>query len=184
MRAGFRSAAGSVRMSCVTRPPSRSHSLAIVALSGGAAVGLAALAMSRLGFDRSVDALGGVQPGWLVLACTLMLVSLVLRGLAWLAVLRAALPDRRVRLAPVLRATMIGVMTSAALPARAGEPARALVLSRHLGRARSSVPVVAGTILSQTVLNIAALVALTAVVVASTRLLGSPVAVLVALAVP
>lgn len=42
----------------------------------------------------------------------------------------------------VLRATSIGVLLSATVPARAGEPARAFVMARNLGggRARGSAP--------------------------------------------
>jgi phosphatidylinositol alpha-mannosyltransferase len=158
---------------------------ALVALVAGAA-GLALLgaALDRIGVGRLLDALSGVQPGWLAGACALMLAAVVLRGLSWLAVLRAALPEARIPIAPVLRATMIGVMASAALPARAGEPARAVVLARRLGRVRSSVSVLGGTILSQTLLNVAALLVLGAIVVVSTRLLGRPAVVLLGLAVP
>jgi phosphatidyl-myo-inositol alpha-mannosyltransferase len=155
----------------------------VVALFGAVAAGLVALALSRIGLDRLAHALAGVQPSWLVVACALMVGALLLRGLSWLAVLRAALPGT-VPVAPVLRATMIGVVASAALPARAGEPARAVVLARHLGRVRSSVSVLAGTILSQTIMNVAALVLLTVAVVAFTRLLGPPVVALAGLAVP
>jgi phosphatidylinositol alpha-mannosyltransferase len=49
------------------------------------------------------------------------------------------------------------------LPARHGEPARAAVVARRLGRAREVFPVVLGTLVSQTLLNIVALVILGAV---------------------
>ena len=55
-------------------------------------------------------------------------------------------------------ATMIGVLMSATLPARLGEPSRALIVARRLGRMRDRFPVVLGTIVSQTLLNILALV--------------------------
>ncbi|MGK2931937.1 MAG: lysylphosphatidylglycerol synthase transmembrane domain-containing protein, partial [Solirubrobacterales bacterium] len=53
---------------------------------------------------------------------------------------------------------------SATLPARLGEPARAIALSRHTGRARENLPVIVGTIVSQTMLNIFALAVLGAIV--------------------
>jgi phosphatidylinositol alpha-mannosyltransferase len=59
---------------------------------------------------------------------------------------------------------------SATLPARLGEPARALALSRHTGRARDNLPVVVGTLVSQTIFNLAALVMLGMIIVASTDL--------------
>ena len=52
---------------------------------------------------------------------------------------------------------------SATLPARLGEPSRALIVARRLGRARERLPVVLGTLVSQTLLNVLALVILGAV---------------------
>ena len=75
--------------------------------------------------------------------------------------------DRRARRCPtgpvrrrdVTSATMIGVLMSATLPARLGEPARAMSLARRTGRMRETFPVLLGTLVSQTVLNLVALVA-------------------------
>jgi phosphatidylinositol alpha-mannosyltransferase len=86
-----------------------------------------------------------------------MCVSMVLRGLSWHAILRAALPDVRVRRFDAMQGTFIGVLMSATLPARLGEPSRALIVARRLGGARSRLPVVLGTLVSQTLLNILAL---------------------------
>jgi phosphatidylinositol alpha-mannosyltransferase len=49
---------------------------------------------------------------------------------------------------------------SATLPARLGEPSRALVVARRLGRPRDRLPVVLGTLVSQTLINVLALVIL------------------------
>jgi phosphatidylinositol alpha-mannosyltransferase len=68
---------------------------------------------------------------------------------------------------------MIGVLMSATLPARLGEPARAMVLARRTGRIRNTFPVLLGTLVSQTVLNILALVLLGVIIVASTDLFHS-----------
>ena len=62
---------------------------------------------------------------------------------------------------------------SATLPARLGEPARAMVLSRRTGRMRETFPVLLGTLVSQTALNILALTVLGAIIVASTDLFHS-----------
>jgi phosphatidylinositol alpha-mannosyltransferase len=62
---------------------------------------------------------------------------------------------------------MIGVMVSATLPGRLGEPVRVFVVARRAGDTRSSLALVAGTVLAQTLLNMAALVALASVLVAS-----------------
>jgi phosphatidylinositol alpha-mannosyltransferase len=67
---------------------------------------------------------------------------------------------------------MIGVMASAVFPGRIGEPTRMLVLSRRLkeptGRA---FPVVAGTVFSQTLINLVALGVLAAITFSSVSLL-------------
>ena len=89
-----------------------------------------------------------------------MCFSMVLRGAAWHAILRAALPRARVRLVDALQGTFIGVLMSATLPARLGEPARAFVVARRIGNARLHLPAVLGTIVSQTLLNVLALVVL------------------------
>jgi len=59
-----------------------------------------------------------------------------------------------------VQGTTIGVLMSATLPARLGELSRALVVSRRLGRARERLPVVLGTLVSQTLINLVALVIL------------------------
>jgi phosphatidylinositol alpha-mannosyltransferase len=46
---------------------------------------------------------------------------------------------------------------SATLPARLGEPSRALIVARRLGRMRDRFPVVLGTLVSQTLMNLLAL---------------------------
>ncbi len=60
-------------------------------------------------------------------------------------------PARRCRGNPLRRrdvasATMVGVLMSATLPARLGEPARAMVLARRTGRMRETFPVLLGTL--------------------------------------
>jgi phosphatidylinositol alpha-mannosyltransferase len=152
--------------------------LALVALLG--------LALSRLDLPHIVHALVSASPGWILAALALMMLSLLARAVSWQAVVRAALPNAHVRLAPVARATMIGVMASAVLPGRIGEPTRVLVLSRRLpGRAASTFSVVAGTVLSQTLINLVALGILAAVTFTSVPLLhGHASALEAVLAVP
>ncbi|TMK71862.1 MAG: flippase-like domain-containing protein, partial [Actinobacteria bacterium] len=82
-------------------------------------------------------------------------------------------PNSPLRRRDVTSATMIGVLMSATLPARLGEPARAMVLARRTGRMRFTFPVLLGTLVSQTVLNIAALALLGVIIVASTDLFHS-----------
>ncbi len=134
-------------------------------------VGLLVFALSRLGLHRIGHALVSAAPGWVAVAIGLMALSLVLRSIAWDATLRAALPDTRIEWAPVLRATMIGVMTSAIFPGRLGEPTRVVVLARRLeGSNRRLILILAGTVFSQTLVNVLALVILGAVTVTSVPL--------------
>jgi phosphatidylinositol alpha-mannosyltransferase len=156
-------------------PPPRRHRdarrLGLVA----AALALAALlvyALSRFNLPRVGHALISASPGWLVLALALMMLSLLARSVSWQATLRAALPDQRLRWAPIVRATTIGVMASAVFPGRIGEPMRVLVLSRRLqGPTTRTIPVVAGTVFSQTLINLLALGILAAVTFSSVPLL-------------
>lgn len=134
--------------------------------------GLLAFALSRLNLPHVAHALVSASPGWVIAAFALMMLSLLARAASWRAVLRAALPQANIRPGPVVRATMIGVLASAVLPGRIGEPTRVLVLSRRLpGRATITFPVVAGTVFSQTLINLLALGILAAITFTSVPLL-------------
>ena len=102
-----------------------------------------------------------------------MALSLFFRAASWYWIVRSALPNRPVRRRDVTSATMIGVLMSATLPARLGEPARALSLSRSTGRMRETFPVLVGTLASQTLLNLLALVLLGVIIVSTTPLFHS-----------
>jgi phosphatidyl-myo-inositol alpha-mannosyltransferase len=143
-----------------SRPGARmARRLAIGAVGIFAAV-LAVVALQRIGIDRLGHALVNAAPPWVLLGLGLMCFSMVLRAFAWHAILQAALPRARVRLRDALQGTFIGVLMSATLPARLGEPSRAFVVARRIGSARLHLPVVLGTIVSQTLLNIVALIGL------------------------
>jgi phosphatidyl-myo-inositol alpha-mannosyltransferase len=148
--------------------------------------GILAFALSRLGLHRIASALASARPGWIVLALALMGLSLLLRAVSWHEVLRAALPSTPLAWAPVIRATMIGVLGSALFPGRIGEPTRMLVLTRRLpGSSRRQLPVVAGTVFSQTLINLLALAVLATVTFTSLHLFRRHVSGLIlALAVP
>ena len=142
------------------------------AVAAGAAGGmaLAAVAVQRIGVDSIVGALLAATPVWVLLAFGLMCTSMLIRAEAWRAILKAALPGAPVRFGDAARATMIGVLMSATLPARLGEPSRALILARRLGRVRERLPLVLGTLVSQTLLNLLALVVLGCVMFATVGL--------------
>jgi phosphatidylinositol alpha-mannosyltransferase len=133
-------------------------------------VGLTLLAARRIGVDNVAHSIIGSDLTWVLIACALMVAAMFARAGSWVAIARAALPGRPVRRRDVTSATMVGVLMSATLPARLGEPARAMVLARHVGRVRETFAVLIGTLVSQTVLNIVALLSLGAIIVGTTDL--------------
>jgi phosphatidylinositol alpha-mannosyltransferase len=135
----------------------RRAGLAALTLAGVAA---GWFALQRIGVDKVSSSLVDSSPPWVLVALALMCTSMVVRALAWHQILKAALPNSSVRRRDALQGTTIGVLMSATLPARLGEPARAMIVARRIGRPRETLPVVAGTIVSQTLLNILALVIL------------------------
>ncbi len=139
-------------------------------VAGVLGVGLTALAAHRIGAQNVVASVVRSDAGWVLIATALMMASMFLRAVSWFAIARAALPRSPLRRRDVTSATMIGVLMSATLPARLGEPARAMVLSRRTGRMRETFPVLLGTLVSQTALNIVALALLGVIIVASTDL--------------
>jgi len=135
---------------------------AVAGAALGTAVG-AYFAVKHIGVHSIGDALVRSQPAWVVLGLALMCLAMLARAVSWHAILKAAMPEARPRLVDAVQGTSIGVLMSATLPARLGEVSRALVVSRRLGRARERLPVVLGTIVSQTLINLLALVILGAV---------------------
>jgi phosphatidylinositol alpha-mannosyltransferase len=135
----------------------RRAGIGVAALAGAT---LSVLTLRRIGIDQIGQSLVAATPWWVVVALGLMCLSMAVRGIAWHAILRAALPQVRLRPADALQGTFIGVLMSATLPARLGEPARAAIVARRTGRPREHLPTVVGTIVSQTLLNVVALVVL------------------------
>lgn len=155
-------------------PPHRRHvsKRVSVAVAVVLLVGVVVFALTRLDLSRAAHDLVSASPGWLVLALALMMLSLLARSVSWHATLRVALRDRHVSWSSVARATMIGVMASAVLPGRIGEPTRIVVLNRRIeGRSASTFAIVAGTVFSQTIINLVALAVLAVVTFSSVPLL-------------
>ena len=132
------------------RRAARTARRVLVAAGVAAGAGLTVLALRRLGIESIGRAIVAATPVWVLVAFALMCASMLLRAEAWNAILRAALPGTRVRRRDTARGTMIGVLMSATLPARLGEPSRALIVSRRVGRVRDRFPIVLGTLVSQT----------------------------------
>ena len=145
----------------------RRATMAVVSLG---ALLLAYKALSAIGLSNIVHALLASSPSFVLLGLGVMCGAMALRAVSWHAILKAALPKARVRLSDAMQGTFIGVLMSSTLPARLGEPSRALVVARRTGRARENLPVVLGTVVSQTLLNIVALSVLGAVMFSSVDL--------------
>jgi len=143
----------------------------------GVAAGLGALltyeALKRIGVNEVAESIVRSDLSWVLVAFALMSISMFFRAASWYWIARAALPNSPVRRRDVTSATMIGVLMSATLPARLGEPARALALSRRTGRMRETFPVLLGTLVSQTLLNLVALALLGVIIVSTTSLFHS-----------
>jgi len=133
---------------------------AAVLLSCLAGVALLLLGLDRIGVDNVAASLLASSPGLLAAGLALMCASMFARALAWHAILGAAPTWRRAKRRDAMQGTFIGVLMSSTLPARLGEPSRALIVARRLGRARETLPVVLGTMVSQTLLNLLALAVL------------------------
>jgi phosphatidylinositol alpha-mannosyltransferase len=160
----------------------RRGAMAAVSLGG---IALAVLALNKIGLDHIATALINSSPSFVLLGLALMCSAMVMRAFSWDAILRAALPKSSVKLADAMQGTFIGVLMSSTLPARLGEPSRALVVARRTGRPRESLPVVLGTLVSQTLLNIVALAVLGAVMFSSVDIFsGHQNALLIAAVVP
>jgi phosphatidylinositol alpha-mannosyltransferase len=142
---------------------------AMAVVSVGALL-LAYKALSTIGLGNIAQALLASSPSFVILGLGLMCAAMVLRAVSWHAILRAALPKARVKLSDAMQGTFIGVLMSSTLPARLGEPSRALVVARRTGWPREHLPVVLGTLVSQTLINIVALIVLGSVMFSSVDL--------------
>jgi phosphatidyl-myo-inositol alpha-mannosyltransferase len=154
-----------------------------VAVAAVAGLVLSVVALERIGLQRIGDSLLRSNAGEVLAGLGLMILAMGLRAVSWQAILRAALPTLPVRLIDTLRGTAIGVLMSATLPARLGEPSRALVVARRLGRPREALPTVLGTLVSQTMLNLVALVVLGVVMFSTVDLFTHHHGALIAIAV-
>jgi phosphatidylinositol alpha-mannosyltransferase len=146
------------RLVAAGAPPRRRalRRLGLVA-SSLAAAALGAVALQRVGVTRVATSLVASKPGLVAAGLALMCAAMFARALSWHAILAAAPTWRRAKRRDAMQGTFIGVLMSSTLPARLGEPSRALIVARRMGRARETLPIVLGTMVSQTLLNLLAL---------------------------
>jgi phosphatidylinositol alpha-mannosyltransferase len=160
----------------------RALSRATLLLSSLAGLALAFLALQKIGVTNVAASLVASSPGLVAAGVGVMCASMFVRGIAWHAILKAAPTWRTARRRDALQGTFIGVLMSATLPARLGEPSRALIVARRVGRARETLPVVLGTMVSQTLLNLLALAILGGVMFSSVSFAGHHTGALLAVA--
>jgi phosphatidylinositol alpha-mannosyltransferase len=156
-----------------------------VSVCGLGGLVLAWLALGQIGVERVAASLLASRPGLVAAGLGLMCAAMLARALSWHAILVAAPTWRRSNRRDAMQGTFIGVLMSATLPARLGEPSRALIVARRLGRARETLPIVLGTMVSQTLLNLLALGVLGGLTLSSVSVLdghGDGALLLVALA--
>lgn len=155
-RGSGRRGGGPVRSRRLRRLLSAAVSIAVLAAL--VVLGLESIDVAALG-----HALATVNGVWLAVAFALMVGAFLARGESWFVVIGAALPDARIGRAPVTRALLIGMATSAVAPGRIGEAVRAWAIARRTPKPREHIALVAGTLVAQTLMNLLALALLTIV---------------------
>jgi phosphatidylinositol alpha-mannosyltransferase len=136
-------------------------------------VALIVLALTKINLADVGHAIAAVNGWWVAAAALLMAAAFVARSESWYTAIREALPDERIGRPAVIRALLIGMAGSSVAPGRLGEAARAWLIARRARRLRDALATVIGTLLSQTLLNLLALVILTVVALAGSAIPGA-----------
>lgn len=116
------------------------------------AAGLLLLALRGVDWNELVTTLQGGRADYLALACIVLTLSFLLRGVRWGVILSA---ERRIPPLTMFWATSAGYLGNTFLPARAGEIIRSVMIAR---RARISTSYVLATALTERMLDALALV--------------------------
>ena len=137
-------------------------------------VGLTALAAQKIGVDKVVESIVRSDLSWVLVACALMALSLFFRAASWYWIVRAALPHAagaapRRHLGDDDRRVDVGDPAGPAGRAGAGR----CRWRGGSGRMRETFPVLLGTVVSQTLLNLVALALLGVIIVSTTDLFHS-----------
>ncbi len=119
------------RVSMTSRLRIARRAAVVIGIAGS--IALSCRALEHIGIGPLTDALSHASPMWLVAGLALICLSIVVRSVAWRAILRAALPFSRVRRRDALRGMAVGVLLSATLPARLLLQAVELVTTFLLG---------------------------------------------------
>jgi uncharacterized protein (TIRG00374 family) len=116
------------------------------------------------------DAFAAVEWQWVVLAIALNLASVLMRALAWRAVIRQALPPPYPGTMLVVSAFSVGLFANAVLPGRIGELARVAVLNRKLPRRQGQWATLVGTVFAHRLFDLVPVVLLILYVLATARI--------------
>ena len=100
------------------------------------------------------DAFASVKWEWVVFAIALNLASVIVRALAWRAVIRQAMAPPYPSAPLVFSAFSVGLFANAVLPGRIGELARVAVLTRKLQRRRGMWANLVGTVFAHRVFDL------------------------------
>ncbi|HEX2015629.1 MAG TPA: lysylphosphatidylglycerol synthase transmembrane domain-containing protein [Solirubrobacteraceae bacterium] len=118
--------------SSVTTDESHRHRLrtALYVLVTAATIAFSYLALRDLNFDRVWHALRYSSYGWLIPALVVFAAATVARAVRWRALFA---PERRPPLGAVTNAMLVGYLFNNIMPARAGEAARVVALTKRAG---------------------------------------------------
>jgi glycosyltransferase 2 family protein len=148
-------------------PRSRAGRLLLVAAGLAAAV---ALVLWRLDVVVITDAFALVTWEWVAAAVLLNLGSVLVRSVAWKIVVDQAVPAPRPRKRSVFAAFSIGLLGNAALPGRAGEIARVIVLNRRLPHRPGTWATLMGTVFTHRLFDVVVASALVVFVIYAARI--------------
>lgn len=148
-------------------PRSRAGRLALVAVVLAAAVVLLAW---RLDIDILTDAFTLVTWKWVGAAIALNLGSVLVRSVAWKIIVDQAVPPPPPRRRTVVAAFSIGLLGNAALPGRAGELARVIVLDRRLPHRPGTWATLMGTVFAHRLFDVVVASVLVVFVVYAARI--------------
>lgn len=101
--------------------------------------------------EAFLERLAAVHWGWLAAAVAFSVANLALRSRSWQLILRAALPDERVRYRTAFGAYCAGVGVNAVIPARVGDVVKLFLVRRSAPTAH--YPTLIGTLVAETLFD-------------------------------
>ena len=135
----------------------------------GVAISLIAIAMATRGIDlsRTLEILASVRPGPLAIVALALVAQLWIRSLRWAQLLPDG-PAGRIPTRRLLPVVLVGYLGNAVLPARLGDPIRAVLVGRRESIAASSA---FGSVVLERVIDT---LMLAVIIVPATVLSGGP----------